>query len=99
MGARLQITSGGLNESIRNLKRRRLYRVAVTYAVIEGSLRRDDDSVRVTIQLIDVADGFNVWSETYSHRLDDILALQTDIAGSVVDALELDVATLDQARK
>lgn len=60
-------------------------------AVIEGSLRRDADRIRVTIQLINVDDGFNVWSQTYSHRLDDILALQEDIAGSVVAALASDV--------
>jgi TolB-like protein/Tfp pilus assembly protein PilF len=56
-------------------------------AVIEGTLRRDADRVRVTIQLIDVRDGFNVWSEDYSERADDILALQENIANSVVGAL------------
>jgi TolB-like protein/Flp pilus assembly protein TadD len=55
--------------------------------VLEGSVRKAGDTVRVTVQLINVEDGFHLWSDTYDRELDDIFAIQDDIAGHVVDAL------------
>lgn len=60
-------------------------------AVVEGTLRTDGDRMRITIQLIDVEDGFNLWSRTYSRGMDDILNLQEEIARAVVSALSLEV--------
>ncbi len=57
--------------------------------VLEGSVRTSGNRVRVTLQLIKVADGFHLWSETYDRELTDILAMQDDIAGAVVLALKL----------
>ncbi|MEP6511070.1 MAG: hypothetical protein ABJB02_05730 [Dokdonella sp.] len=48
--------------------------------IVEGSVRRDGDDIRVTAQLIRVADGFHVWSETYDRKLEGVFALQDDIA-------------------
>lgn len=62
--------------------------------VLEGSVRKVGDVVRVTGQLIDSATGFHLWSQTYDRTPDDIFALQDEIAGSIVEALlgELDLA-------
>ncbi len=60
-------------------------------AVVAGTLRRDGEQVRITIQLIDTDDGFNLWSRTYSRKMDDILDLQEEIARSVASALRDEV--------
>lgn len=57
--------------------------------VLEGSVRRDGDRVRITVQLIDSRDGFHRWSESYDKRFTDLFAVQDDIARSVASALRL----------
>ncbi len=56
-------------------------------SVLEGSVRKAGDRVRVTAQLIDVANGTHLWSERFDRRLDDIFAIQEEIAGRSVEAL------------
>ena len=56
--------------------------------VLEGSVRKQGDRIRVTVRLVDAADGSRLWSESYDQRVGDILALQTDVAGSVAAALK-----------
>ena len=55
--------------------------------VLEGSVRRSGKRVRITVQLIEVASDSHLWSETYDRELDDIFAVQDDIAQSVVKEL------------
>jgi TolB-like protein/Flp pilus assembly protein TadD len=55
--------------------------------VLEGSVQRAGDRVRVTAQLIRASDGFHVWSEVYDRTLDDIFGIQDEIAGKVGSAL------------
>src|SRR5215831_12240366 len=57
-------------------------------AVIEGSVRRDGDRLRITAQLINVADDYHVWSKAYDRELKNIFALEEDIARSIADALQ-----------
>ena len=57
--------------------------------VLEGSVRRQGDQVRVTAQLIRVGDGFHLWSETYDRTMDDVFAIQDDIARNVADAMKI----------
>ncbi len=57
--------------------------------VVEGSVRRAGDSVRITAQLISAADGFHVWSESYDRELTDVFALQDEIAGIIAAKLKL----------
>jgi TolB-like protein/tetratricopeptide (TPR) repeat protein len=57
--------------------------------ILEGSVRKSGDKVRITAQLIRAADGSHLWSETYDRTLDDIFVVQDDIAGEVVKALKL----------
>ena len=55
--------------------------------VLEGSVQKADDRVRVTAQLIRADDGFHVWSQNYTRPLEDIFAIQDEIAGDVARAL------------
>jgi TolB-like protein/Tfp pilus assembly protein PilF len=57
--------------------------------LLEGSVRRSGDRVRITAQLISAADGFHLWSETYDRQLTDIFAIQDDIAAEVAQALRV----------
>ena len=60
--------------------------------VLEGSVRRDGNRVRVTAELIDAGDGFTIWSETYEREMHGIFALQDEITRSIVDTLKLKLA-------
>jgi len=57
--------------------------------VLEGSVRRDGNRVRVTAELIDAWNGFTLWSETFEREFQGIFALQDEITRSIVDALKL----------
>jgi adenylate cyclase len=57
--------------------------------VLEGSVRRDGNRVRITTQLINARNGFQLWSETYERELQGVFALQDEITRAVVDALKL----------
>ena len=57
--------------------------------VLEGSVRKAGNRVRITTQLIKVDDGFNLWSESFDRELDDIFAVQDEIARSVTSALQI----------
>jgi len=72
----------GRNESVQKIARA----LEVDH-VLEGSVQRAGDRVRVTAQLIRASDGFHVWSEVYDRTLDDIFAIQDEIAGKVGSAL------------
>lgn len=65
--------------------------------VLEGSVRWDGERARITAQLISVADGYHLWSETFEHRLDDVFSLQQDIARAVANALSVEFGTADAA--
>ena len=56
--------------------------------VLEGSVRRGGDTLRITVQLIRADDGFHVWSETFDRTIDDVIAVQEEIAFHVASALE-----------
>jgi len=60
--------------------------------VLEGSVRRSGDRLRVTAQLIKVADGYHVWSETYDRDMADIFDIQDDVAGAITSELQLRLA-------
>jgi TolB-like protein/predicted Ser/Thr protein kinase len=55
--------------------------------LVEGSVRRADTRIRVTAQLVQVSDGCHVWSERYDRELNDVFALQDEIAGAIADTL------------
>jgi tetratricopeptide (TPR) repeat protein len=57
--------------------------------VLQGSVRRAGNRVRVTVQLMNVQDGFQLWSERFDRDLDDIFAIQDEIARGIVDQLQV----------
>ena len=59
--------------------------------VLEGSVRKAGDRVRITAQLIDVADGSHIWSDTYDRTMTDIFEVQDDVADAIFNALQLHV--------
>lgn len=66
--------------------------------VIEGSIRRNGDTLLVTSQLIDGPKGFHVWSKTYRRQIDELRTIEDDISGSVIEALRIVLAPEALAR-
>jgi adenylate cyclase len=60
-------------------------------SVVEGSVRKAGDNVRITAQLIQVSDGFHLWSETYEGDLEDIFALQDRISLAIAEELQVEL--------
>jgi len=58
-------------------------------AILEGSVRKSGDTVRITVQLIRAKDSSHLWSETYDRKLDDIFKVQDEIAANVVGKLKI----------
>jgi TolB-like protein/Flp pilus assembly protein TadD len=58
-------------------------------SLLEGSVRKSGDRLRITVQLTDTEDGYPLWSETYDRRTGDVFAIQEEIARSVALALEV----------
>jgi len=71
--------------------------LGVTY-VVEGSVRRSGEHVRVTAQLIDTRDGTRRWTETYDRDVGDVLKVQDEIASSLVRALQLEITDPERLR-
>ena len=65
--------------------------------VVEGSVRKEGNQIRVTAQLIKAADGFHLWAETYDRELKDIFALQDDVATSIASKLDMVISGQDQS--
>jgi TolB-like protein/Tfp pilus assembly protein PilF len=61
--------------------------------VLEGSVRRQADTVRITAQLIDAQNGFHLWSQTYDRKLEDIFAIQDEIARAIGGELKVKIAS------
>jgi TolB-like protein len=57
--------------------------------VLEGSVRKAGERLRITAQLVSAADGYHLWSQTYDRTLDDVFAIQDEIARAVADALSV----------
>jgi TolB-like protein/Tfp pilus assembly protein PilF len=57
--------------------------------VLEGSVRRSENQIRVTAQLVRADNGFHLWSQTYDRPLDDVFKVQDEIANAVVQALQI----------
>ncbi len=74
----------GRNEDLREIGRT----LDVT-TVLEGSVRKSGMKLRITAQLINVADGYHIWSNTYNREMTDIFEMQDDIATNIMTALEM----------
>ena len=67
-------------------------------SVLEGSLRRDGNRIRVTAQLVNARDGFHVWSDTFEKEMQGVFVLQDQITGAIVDALKVKLAAVPRVR-
>jgi len=65
--------------------------------ILEGSVRKADNRLRITVQLINVADGYHLWSEEFERQLGDIFAIQDEISMAIVDKLKVEL--LDEERE
>jgi serine/threonine-protein kinase len=61
-------------------------------AVLEGSVQRAGDRLRITAQLVNTGDGFDLWSETFDRDVSDVFAVQDEVARAVVAALQVELA-------
>ena len=66
--------------------------------ILEGSVQKSGSTLRITAQLINVADGYHVWSKTYDREVKDVFAIQDEISSAIADALKLKV-TPEEKRK
>ena len=64
--------------------------------VLEGSIRKSGDRIRLTAQLINVEDGYHIWSNSYDRELDDVFAIQDEVASAIATALVDSFAGLEQ---
>jgi len=64
--------------------------------VLEGSVRKYQDMVRITVQLISIEDGFHIWSEKYDRKIENLFAIQEEIAESITGKLKLTLSTRRQ---
>jgi len=76
----------GKNQEIPEIARQLQVRM-----VLEGSVRKQDDRVRITAQLIDANKGYHVWSQTYDRKLSDIFAIQDEIAKAIGNELQVQI--------
>ncbi len=63
--------------------------------ILEGSVRKEGRQLRITVQLINAATGFHLWSKTYEQTMDDIFKIQEDIARSVAQAMQISLGVGD----
>lgn len=77
---------------------RRIARELGVRYVLEGSVRRSAQAVRITAQLVDAASGSHIWAERYDRQLADVLAIQDEIADRVVGAIEPELLRTESAR-
>src|SRR6185369_2277324 len=68
-------------------------------SVLEGSVRRDGQRIRVSAELIDVTTGFDLWTQTYERNVDDLFAVQDQITQAIIEALKIKLAVAIPVRK
>lgn len=97
----LQVTSRtssfafkGKNEDIREIAAK-----LNVQKVLEGSVRKSGNKVRITAQLINAADGYHLWSETYERNLEDIFEVQDDIAREIANRFRINLSEADHKKQ
>lgn len=96
-GLRVAARTSSFEYKDQNIDVRRIGEALNVATVLEGSVRRAGDRVRVTAQLIRADDGFHLWSDTFDASLEDIFAVQDRIALAIVDALRVTLGTRGRA--
>jgi len=73
----------------RNMDIREIGKKLNVGVILEGSVRKSGDNLRVTAQLINIEDGYHLWSEKYERKLEDVFAIQDEISLAIVDKLKV----------
>jgi serine/threonine protein kinase/Flp pilus assembly protein TadD len=81
----------GKNEDVRKIGEQLNVRT-----VLEGSVRKSGNRLRIAAQLVNVADGYHLWSETYNRQMEDVFAIQDEIAQSIAKALQVILTEQDK---
>ena len=66
--------------------------------IVEGSVRKAGNQLRITAQLVNVTDGFHLWSDRYDRKLEDVFAIQNEISKSIVESLEIELSSKDRRK-
>ncbi len=66
--------------------------------VLEGSVQKSGDRLRITAQLINISDGYHLWSEKYDRKLEDVFVIQDEISSAIVNALQLKLTSQEKQR-
>jgi serine/threonine-protein kinase len=98
--ARLRVVARTSAFAFKNQNRdvREIARALNVATVLEGSIQTEGNQLRVRAQLINAADGFPIWSETYERERADLLDIQTDLASRMAAALQAELTTADEQR-
>jgi serine/threonine-protein kinase len=82
-----------------NIDIRKIAEILGVTNVLEGSVRRAGNRIRITAQLITAADGSHLWSERYDRQMDDLFAMQDEIAAAIASELKLKFSPPEHARR
>jgi TolB-like protein/Flp pilus assembly protein TadD len=66
--------------------------------VLEGSIRKEDHQLRITVQLVNVSDSYHIWSETFDRELTKVFSIQDEVALAIADKLKLTLAREDKTK-
>jgi adenylate cyclase len=97
-GLRVASRLASFNVRDRTADPREVGRLLNVQTFLHGSVRKSENRLRITAQLIKVADGFNLWSQTFDRKLEDVFAVQEEIARQVVASLRVDLLASDASR-
>ncbi len=97
-GLRVASRSASFQMKGRAADPREVGRLLNVQSFLEGSVRKAGDRLRITAQLINVADGFHLWSQTFDRNIEDIFAVQEEIARDIVAALRVNLLESDASR-
>jgi TolB-like protein/Flp pilus assembly protein TadD len=97
-GLRVAARTSAFEYKDKSLDVRKIGQALGVHHVLEGSVRRDGNKLRVTVQLIDAANGYHVWAGSYDKDWSDVISIQDNISQSIARALEV-VLTPESARK
>ena len=73
----------------KNIKASKIGKILNVKTILEGGVRRSGNRIRITVQLVNAADGYHIWSERYEREMQDIFDMQDEITLAVVDALKV----------
>ena len=93
----LKVAGGSFQFKGKNIDMKEVGEKLHVQTVLEGSVRKQGNRLRITVQLINAEDGYNLWSERYDREIDDIFALQDEIALTITEKLKITLLEKEKA--